>query len=349
MANYPTPPGRTPSAPSSSRPAAPAKDPNIQARADQRAAEGRANANQRAAEGRATANQKAAEARQKAEQLAQEKKASVRFTAQGQRLIEQANALKIALGSTGFLATLRRDLGNSNLEFNEDDALVLSQYARGKTELEKQASTTQDNKARGLVETTSNAGRERNEALQEGIANGISATDMIKTQAASLRSWSFNANQVQTNYTDEINGLQSEHSQMVNSVVTSRQAAFREREQQRTQLYRGYHDNRGQVLTEVGNKYGEAGSAFDAANEQVTSKTSRSKSKSSNTTAMANLRAAAAETGKGYKELATPGSITNWKGTAKIENTNDPRMWGKQELEIKDAEGASKKLRKWEG
>ena len=338
MPAYPVPPPAAPPARPASRPAAAAKDPFAQQQSDQRAAEGRA-----------TARQNAAEARQKAEQKAQEKKASVRFTTQAERLIAQAEALKLALGSTGFLATLNRDLGNSNLEYNEDIALVMSQYERGKLALEKQASTTEDNRARTIGDASNNAGRERNEALQQGIENGISATDMIKTQAASLRSWSANVGQAQTNYTDEINSLQSEHSQMVNSVVTSRQQAFRERESQRSQLYRGYYDNRGQVLTEVGNKLGEAGQTFDMANEQVASSSSQVKSRSSSASALANLRAAALESGKGYKELATPTSTTAWQGEAKIKNTNDPRMWGKQELEIKDAEGASKKLRKWEG
>lgn len=289
-----------------------------------------------------------AQADAKAEARAAEQRASARLTSQAGRLLAQADALKLALGSTGFRATLTRDLANSNLEFNEDDKLIMSQYERGKAHLEQQAGTSEDNRARSLGEATNNAGRERNEALQQGIENGISATDMIKTQGASLRNWAFNAGQVQTNYSDEINGIQSENSQMVNSVVTSRQASWREREQQRTQLYRGYYDNRGQVLTEVGNKQGEAGQYYDMANEQVDSGSSKAKAKTSNANALANLKAAALETGKSYKELATPASITAWQGTAKIKNSTDPRQWGKQELEIKDAEGASTKLRKWE-
>ena len=84
------------------------------------------------------------------------------------------------------------------------------------------------------------------------------------------------------------------------------------------------------------------------ATEQKSSKTYTGKAKSSNKTAMANLRAAALETGKGYSERATPKSITKWQGTAKLENTTDPRQWGDQTLEVKDAEGATGKLRKWE-
>lgn len=285
---------------------------------------------------------------QQADQKKQESKAAARLTAQAARLKAQADALKLALGAKGFKATLQRDLANSNLEFSEKDALVLGQYARGKGELEKQAATTDDNRARSLQESMQNSGRERNEALQQGIQNGIGATDMIKAQSASLRNWSINAQQVQSNYTDEINGIQSEHSQMVNSVITSRQTAFREREQQRSQLYRGYYDNRGQVLTEVGNKLGESAQYYDMANEQVASAKSKAGAKTNNAAALSNLRAAAAETGKSYKELATPSSTLNWKGTANIKNSTDRRQWGTPQLEIKDAEGASSKLRKWE-
>jgi hypothetical protein len=288
-------------------------------------------------------------ARARADAKAAEKKAAARLSAQAARLKAQAAALKLALGSKGFAAALKRELGNADLEFKEEDKLILGQYERGKTALEQQAGTTEDNRARSLGEATGNAGRERNEALQQGIENGISATDMIKAQAASLRNWAFNVGQVQTNYTDEINGLQSEHSQMVNSVVTSRQAAWREREQQRAQLYRGYYDNRGQVLTEIGNKLGEAAQYYDMANEQLSSKTYRSNAKTTSADALAQLRAAALETGKGYTELAAPTSITKWEGTAQINNSTDARQWGTQELEIKDAEGASSKLRKWEG
>jgi hypothetical protein len=288
-------------------------------------------------------------ARARADQKAQESKAAARLAAQAGRLKQQADALKIALGSKGFRAELNRQLGNANLEFNEEDKLVLGQYERGKKALEQQKSTTEDQRQRSLQESGQNAGRERNEALQQGIENGISATDMIKAQSASLRNWSLNSQQVQTNYTDEVNGLQSEHSQMVNSVITSRQTAWREREQQRSQLYRGYYDNRGQVLTEIGNKLGESAQYYDMANEQKSSGSYKSKAKSTNAEALKQLRAAAYETGKGYAEKATPGSITKWEGTAKIKNTTDARQWGQQALEIKDAEGSSAKLRKWEG
>lgn len=288
-------------------------------------------------------------AQARADQKAQEKKAAARLSSQAAKLKAQADALRLALGSKGFHAELSRQLANASLEFNEEDKLILSQYERGKKALETQAKTNDDNRARGIVDAGSNAGRERNEALQQGIENGISASDMLKAQAASLRNWSFNVGQVQTNYTDEINGILSEHSQMVNSVVTSRQAAWREREQQRSQLYRGYYDNRSQVLTEIGNKLGESSQYYDMANEQASSGSYQAKAKSAHNAAMSSLRAAALETGKGYRELATPTSIKNWQGTANIRNTTDPRQWGKQELEVKDAEGASSKLRKWEG
>ena len=102
-------------------------------------------------------------------------------------------------------------------------------------------------------------------------------------------------------------------------------------------------------MTEIGNKLGESSQYYDMANEQTSSSSYRAKAKSAHNSAMSSLRAAALETGKGYKELATPSSIKNWQGTANIRNTTDPRQWGKQELEVKDAEGASSKLRKWEG
>ena len=119
--------------------------------------------------------------------------------------------------------------------------------------------------------------------------------------------------------------------------------------QQRAQLYRGYYDNRGQALTEIGNKLGESAQYYDMANEQKSSGTYRKKGSAANGEAMRTLRAAALETGKGYAERATPTAITKWEGTAKIKNTTDPRQWADQSLEIKDAEGASAKLRKWEG
>lgn len=141
-------------------------------------------------------------AQARADQKAAESKAAARLAAQAVRLREQANALKLALGSKGFSAELKRQLGNADLEFREKETLVLGQYERGKTALEQQKATTEDQRARSLQESGQNANRERNEALQQGIENGISATDMIKAQAASLRNWSLNAQQVQTNYTD---------------------------------------------------------------------------------------------------------------------------------------------------
>lgn len=287
-----------------------------------------------------------ARADQLSDQKKAEKKAETRLLSQAERLKEQAEALKIALGSTGFQAVLKRELANADLEFNEEDSLILAQYERGKSALEQQAETAEDSRARSLQESGQNANRERNEALQQGIENGVGATDMIRAQSASLRNWSFNAGQVQANYTDELNSLQSEHSQMVNSVVTARTAAWREREQQLSQLYRGYYDNRGQVYTEVGNKLGEAAQYYDMANEQVESKTTQSKMKATEKSALEALRDAAKQTGMGYREKAAPSSITKWQGSAKIENSTDARQWGQPTLEMKDAEGAT--LRKWE-
>lgn len=285
-------------------------------------------------------------ARARADAKAAEAKAAARYASQADKLKAQAEALKIALGAKGFRATLSRELAASNLEYSEKDALILAQYGRGKTALEQQADTTENVRASTLQDAGQNAGRERNEALQQGIENGISATDMLKAQAASLRNWSFNVGQTQQSYTDEINGIQSEHSQMVNSVVTSRQQAFREREQQRSQLYRNYYDNYSQVNTEVGNKLGEASQYYDMANEQKASATYKKGAAATHAEAMKNLKAAATWTGSGYTEQATPKAITDWQGTADIRNRSDARMWGQQALEVKDAEGA--KLRKWQ-
>ena len=106
---------------------------------------------------------------------------------------------------------------------------------------------------------------------------------------------------------------------------------------------------RGQVRTEIGNKLGEAAQYYDMANEQKASKANKSAAASTSKRALDWLRGAALESGKGYAEKATPTSITKWEGSADIENTSDARQWGQPTLEMKDAEGASSKLRKWEG
>jgi len=287
-------------------------------------------------------------AQARADAKAAEAKAAKRYAAQADLLLKQANALKIALGKTGFRRDLRRQLAAANLEFGEENKIILAQYARGKQSLERSADATEDNRARSTQEAGQNASRERSEAIQQGIAQGVGAIDQLKAQAASLRNWSFNQGQVESNYTDEMNSLESEHAQMVNSVITARQSAWREREQQKAQLYRGYYDNRGQVLTEMGNKQGEASAAFDMANEQKATKTYKTGSTRAEKSALASLREAARMTGKGYAERATPKSITEWEGNADISGKQDPRRWGQPTLEVKDAEGASSRLRKWE-
>lgn len=287
-------------------------------------------------------------ARARADARKAEKKAGQRYSAQADLLMKQANALKIALGSKGLRRDLRRQLSAANIEYGEENKMILAQYERGKKSLEESALTSEDSRARSAQEAGNNASRERNEALQQGIENGISASDMLKAQAASLRNWSFNMGQVEGNYTDEMNSIKSEHAQMVNSVISARAGAWREREQQRAQIYRGYFDARSQVYTEIGNKRGEASAAWDAANEQDSSATYRRKSRSAEKAALRSLKAAAKSTGKGYSERKTPSSILKWEGSADIEANNDPRRWGQPTLETKDAEGASSRLRKWE-
>lgn len=285
-------------------------------------------------------------ARARADAKAAERKAAARYQSQAEKLTQQANALKVALGTKGFRRVLRQQLAAANLEFGEENSIILGQYERGKGELEKQKSTAEDNRARSLQESVQNSGRERNEAMAQGIEHGVSATDMLKAQAASLRNWAFNAGQVQSNYTDEINSLQSEHAQMVNSVITARQGAWREREQQRVQAYRQYRDNRSSVMTEVGNKLGESSQYWDMANEQESSSTRKKRAKTTNKSALAWLKKAALETGKGYTERKTPTKITGWTGSADLENSTNPNQWATQELEMKDAEGAT--LRRWQ-
>lgn len=290
-----------------------------------------------AAESRAVARENKAKAR-----------AARRYSEQAQLLVKQANALKIALGKDGYKKALQTELGNAQLEWTTQLGLIDTQYQRGRKTLEELAGNTEDARARGTTEAAENAGRERAEQLAQGIAQGVGAMDMIKAQSASLRNWQANMSGVQESYTDSMGSLRSTHEELKNTILAQRASAWQDLQNARGQAKRTFYDNRGAALTEVGNKFGEASSYWEMANEQQGSKKRRKRANSTEKQAVEYLRKAAKQTGRAYENKPLPEWIENWEGEAEgLEYSTDQRSFGATpELATGRAEGAT--LRRWE-
>jgi hypothetical protein len=306
-------------------------------------------ASAQAAQAAADRRQREAEARAKAEADKLKQKAADKYAGAADRLMKQAAALKTALGSSGYKKALTQQLKNVDLRFNEQDALVLDQYARGRKELERKETTTRDELDTGTNAALSNAGRERSEALMSVVAQGASGSDSLRAQAASLRNWNANAREVQSNYVDALDSLNSANSEMVNMVRSQRQNAWRSREEQRGTLYNRYYDQMSQTWTDYGNKMGEAGNMWDSALEQWDKDKGawKKKLKTSNAESEKAFKEAAKLTGQTYTERATSSTIKNWKGAGDFEYDSNPNRWARPQLEYKESEGAT--LRRWNG
>jgi hypothetical protein len=284
--------------------------------------------------------------RAEAREREQERKAAAKYSDQAQRLKNQADLLRIALGKKGFKKALKTQLGNVRLQFNEQDDLILKQYRRGRGELETQVTATERGLSQDTVAALSNAGRERNEALQKGVSNGVGLSDMLRAMSASLRNWSFNQSQVNEAYNDTLNSLNSSNTEMENMVLAQRQGAWRQLEEQRTGLYSDYYDARTRTLTDIGNKLGESASYWGMAQEASGSRLRKAAEKRMERQANAAFRRASLETGRAYDERATPDRITDWEGGDSFENSSASMRFARSGADIKDAEGAT--LRRWE-
>lgn len=287
----------------------------------------------------------AALARQEAEAAKAKEKLAQRLEDQAKILMDQASALKIALGDSGYKARLNQQLKNIELVWKEADELLLKQYRTGHGALSDQADVNEESRQGGIVASLMNAGRERSAALSEAMANGSGETDLLRAQSASLRNWFFNTGEVQGDYVDTLTQLRSSASELHSSTLTARQSAFREAEADREQVTNAYYDNLSQVQTEIGNKLGEAASYWGMSAEQLSNTTRVNEQKRLKRESQQAFEEASRLTGKSYTQKDTPTGITEWKGNPEFENSTNAAAWVTQDLSMKTAEGAT--LRRW--
>lgn len=291
--------------------------------------------------------QREAEARAKKLQDDRDKKAANKYQSAAERLIAQADKLKIALGKDGYKKRLTQQLKNVTLQFNEQDSLILDQYARGRRELERKEATTTDELSTATSSALTNLGRERAEAMQQVTLQGASGTDMLRAMGASLRNWQANQREVTGNYVDAMDALNSSEAEMVNMVRSQRQSAWRQREEQRSTLYNRYYDQLSQTYTDYGNKLGEAANMWGEAVESWSTDARKKAEKKAKTDSEKAFEQAAKMTGKSYTELPVSSGIKNWKGRGEFDTVVNPQQFARPELQLREGEGAT--LRRWRG
>jgi hypothetical protein len=289
----------------------------------------------------------AAEKRAIARQKKAERKAAKRYTEKAELLKKQANALRLALGNNGALAKARdTKIKNVKLAYTEEDKLILEQFGKGKADLQRQAELNTETMGEGTVQATSNAARERSEAMAQSIQQGVGASDILRAQAASLRNWQFNMAGVLGEYGNVQSGIESSGAELENTIMAQRTSAWREREGQIGTARNTYNEQRGEVLTDIGNLLGESSTYYDMANEQVGSKSRKKKSNRAERQALEAFRRAARASGMVYSERATPDRIKDWESGLDLAPKLDSRRFATPEFEVKEAEGAT--LRRWE-
>lgn len=288
------------------------------------------------AENRAVARENAAKA-----------KAGQKYLTQASNLDAQAKALLRALNKT-FAMSRNTSLANIGMRLNESLGMLKEDAgARGGQLLESAAGTTaaaagQEN------QSLSNMVRERADAMSLLLEQGMGETDSMRSMLMSARNMNANQNEGNQSRLDSMRSINMSITDLNADTRTGLANTFGEAEAERGRIWENYYSRRSQGYTQLGNIRGQQADYYASAQEMGVSpgaakvKTTRGGMKNA-------YEAATTETGKAYKEKATPKWIRNWAGTeqqdTKVQNTNLAAAITIDKPER--AEGAS--LRRWEG
>ena len=294
-----------------------------------------------------TYDPRAAENRAVARANAEKAKAGRRYLKQAGNLEAQAKALKRAL-SQEFAKNRDINLGNVGQRLTENLGILKDDASKRGGQLEIAGDSTQTAAGQQENQSLSNMVRERADAMNMLLEQGMGETDQMRAMLMSARNMNANQNEGNRSYFDT---MQSINQSITDLNVDTRSAlanTFGEAEAERARIWENYYSKRQQGFTQLGNIRGQQADYYANAREMGVTP-GKGKESAAQAGMKNNYEAAATEAGKAYKEKALPDWIKDWQGTAlrdaKVQNTNLASAITIDKAE--KAEGAS--LRRWEG
>ena len=281
------------------------------------------------------------------EQKKAQRKASERYIKQAESMAGQIKALKYSLGQKGFKAALSQRLANIGLVLQQQDAAVMEGYNSRVGDLKGAAADNDKSASDQSFANLSNRGRERANALSEAMLQGAGESDVLRSQMMSLRNWDQNQNEINRSFFDTLRSVNSSLGDLNVDTKTARLNLETQANADRDAATTEYFNQRSQGFTQLGNLRGQQAEYYGMANEQVSSKSSRSKQKQATAASDRAFMRAAKQTGKTFKNPGNSRVLREWKGAADIEGSlnNTASQSVATATTIKRPEGAQ--LRKW--
>jgi hypothetical protein len=315
------PPSTPPSNPTPDTPA-PGKDPYLQAQKDAQAA----------------ADKKEMDAR---------KRASRQWLGRAETMQQQIDALKSALGKNGLKKALKTQLHNVGVVLRQQDAQLMSGYRQRMGALRDTAEDNEKAEAGQSQANLTNRGRERANAISEATLQGAGESDMLRAQGASLRNWNANQNEISRSFFDTLTSINSSRTDLNVDTQTGRENIFNQANADRSGLWTEYYGNRSEVLTALGNAYGQQAEYYGLANEAIPKKSVRQDRNQASDKSGDWMGRASKVSGMAWENPGVPQRIRAWKGAGEIEgylNTSDVGNVA-TEVRLGRPEGAT--LRNW--
>ena len=288
-----------------------------------------------------------AEARAVARENAAKAKAGQKYLTQANNLDIQAKALLRALNKT-FAMSRNTSLANIGQRLNESLGMLKEDAAARGAQLDASAQGTEAAAAGQENQSLSNMVRERADAMSMLLEQGMGETDSMRAMLMSARNMNANQNEGNQSRLDSMRSINASITDLNADTRTGLANQFGEAEAERGRIWENFYSRRSQGYTQLGNIRGQQADYYASAQEMGVNP-GKAKTRAARTGMRNAYEAATTETGKAYKEKATPGWIRDWQGTetkdAKVQNTN---LAAAITIDAPEkADGAS--LRRWEG
>lgn len=252
--------------------------------------------------------------------------AAKRALRDAETLGKQANALRAALGSTGFRQALNTGLANIARTQAQSDATLLEGFNDRLGSLKNAAADNEKAAAGQTTANLTNRGRERANALSEAMANGAGESDVLRAQQMSLRNWNANQSEVNRGFFDTLTSVNSSLHDLNADTKTARINNALQSEADKGQLFANYFDQMSQTQTQLGNVLGQQAASFSAALEQVASKRTRRRLKQAQSASQAAFMGASQLAGKAYSSPGASAELRAWRGAADFDGYVNPGM-----------------------
>lgn len=292
-------------------------------------------------------------AQQKAQREADRKereakqKASRKYIKAADTLQQQADALRIALGKSGFKRQLNVKLGNISTAQSQADALLMKNFNERLADLRGAQQDNEKATAAESIAGLSNRGRERANALSQAMLQGAGESDTLAAQQMALRNWEANTSETLRNYFDSTRSVNNSIGDLNADTRTARVNNVVQANADREQLWTNYYNQVSDAYTQLGNIKGQQANYLGEAYEQVASKSTRRR-QARTSAASGNWYDQASKTqGKAWKNPGVSSSLRNWAGGAdeKTEEFSQRPVDAALFSQGRRPEGAS--LRKW--